>query len=311
MHCTHHRRSMFSAFTLIELLVVIAIIAILAAILFPVFAQAREKARQTSCLSNTKQLGLAVYQYYQDYDETTPNGTYKFGNVGGWAGQIYPYTKNANVFRCASDTVDPQDPTTGKNPSSYAYNANFGTGPGVGGNGACNGTIDGVGGQCSKTYAISEMTSPAKTVMFFEVEGNQNVDVTIPYEQAFASTITYNSSPYGYGKMNYFSPSGGGSISKCAPDGTLKYATGYMGGQNPVTYNVQCEWSGPEGRHSGGSNYIMADTHAKWFKGSQVSPGSNASTETSTQSGGQFIVAAGTSGNLPSGTPAAVTFSIK
>lgn len=64
-----HRK--YQAFTLIELLVVIAIIAILAAILFPVFAQAREKARQASCLSNTKQMGLAHLMYSQDYDETS------------------------------------------------------------------------------------------------------------------------------------------------------------------------------------------------------------------------------------------------
>ncbi|MBC8137018.1 MAG: DUF1559 domain-containing protein [Fibrella sp.] len=82
-------RTLNRAFTLIELLVVIAIIAILAAILFPVFAQAREKARQTSCLSNQKQLGLATMQYVQDYDETFPMSEY--GGGGGACGLQYQW----------------------------------------------------------------------------------------------------------------------------------------------------------------------------------------------------------------------------
>src|SRR5579875_2422284 len=80
-------------FTLIELLVVIAIIAILAAILFPVFAQAREKARQTSCLSNEKQIGLGLMQYVQDYDEVYPYMTFNGGNYD-WTYAVGPYIKN-------------------------------------------------------------------------------------------------------------------------------------------------------------------------------------------------------------------------
>ncbi len=95
-------------FTLIELLVVIAIIAILAAILFPVFAQAREKARSISCLSNLDQQGLSVQMYVQDYDETFPINIY-FGINNGQAcimtgfQELMPYEKNAQLLTCPSD----------------------------------------------------------------------------------------------------------------------------------------------------------------------------------------------------------------
>jgi prepilin-type N-terminal cleavage/methylation domain-containing protein len=114
------------AFTLIELLVVIAIIAILAAILFPVFAKAREKARQTACLSNMKQIGLALIQYTQDYDEKFPSGyitgtVQPLGNgangVGmGWAGEVSPYVKSTGVFHCPDD---PTSATQGTTPQAY------------------------------------------------------------------------------------------------------------------------------------------------------------------------------------------------
>jgi len=90
-------------FTLIELLVVIAIIAILAAILFPVFARAREKARQSSCSSNLKQLGIAFLSYVQDYDEVFPRHCTSAGSSNiCWAYLIAPYTKNAQLYVCPS-----------------------------------------------------------------------------------------------------------------------------------------------------------------------------------------------------------------
>jgi prepilin-type N-terminal cleavage/methylation domain-containing protein/prepilin-type processing-associated H-X9-DG protein len=93
-----------AGFTLIELLVVIAIIAILAAILFPVFAKARDKARQTACLSNMKQIGTGIMMYAQDFDELLPpsrnNST---GGVTPWHWLIQPYIKNLQVFKCPSN----------------------------------------------------------------------------------------------------------------------------------------------------------------------------------------------------------------
>ena len=89
-------------FTLIELLVVIAIIAILAAILFPVFARAREKARQSSCLSNTKQIALAVMMYAQDYDERILAYRQEGGAYYDWEHLLQPYVKNSQIFVCPS-----------------------------------------------------------------------------------------------------------------------------------------------------------------------------------------------------------------
>jgi len=117
-------------FTLIELLVVIAIIAILAAILFPVFAKAREKARQTSCIPNLKQLSLGFLMYAQDYDETLPGvqfgvswpwsqwpGSYDW--CGVFTHAVMPYLKNNQILQCPSDKDS--DRWTGSNGMSYGY----------------------------------------------------------------------------------------------------------------------------------------------------------------------------------------------
>jgi prepilin-type N-terminal cleavage/methylation domain-containing protein len=123
---------MRKGFTLIELLVVIAIIAILAAILFPVFAQAREKARQTGCLSNVKQIGLGIQMYVQDFDEYVPRNAYAdpprvaegdhFVNCSSprWMDVIQPYIKNTQLHNCPSD---PFAPITGTLPNGQAAHA--------------------------------------------------------------------------------------------------------------------------------------------------------------------------------------------
>ncbi len=144
-------------FTLIELLVVIAIIAILAAILFPVFAKVREKARQTSCLSNEKQLGLAFQQYVQDYDEKYPCGLYAGSNYGtGWAGQIYSYVKSTAMFACPDDSTSHTSPGV---VVSYGYNFNVANPP----------------------HAEAEFVSDSKSVLVFEISGNTG-NITDPQE---------------------------------------------------------------------------------------------------------------------------------
>ena len=170
MYTSNQRKQRASAFTLIELLVVIAIIAILAAILFPVFAQAREKARQTSCLSNMKQMNLAVMQYVQDYDETLPLCEFLTGatwsgasvttpaDVFGhtptrdcyWSNSISPYLKNYQVYLCPSAARERSDVfgVTSAQAMGYKYSVTY------------NGYLN--------QWALAGSPSPAVTIVFSE-----------------------------------------------------------------------------------------------------------------------------------------------
>jgi prepilin-type N-terminal cleavage/methylation domain-containing protein/prepilin-type processing-associated H-X9-DG protein len=246
-------------FTLIELLVVVAIIAILAAILFPVFAQVREKARQASCLSNEKQLGLAYMMYVQDYDETFIFGDTTGGKSAGsgYASCLFPYVKSRGAYLCPDDYVkrNPWAP----NPISYAQNTFLGAYyPFYLWSISPTGQISGQG-----IAIMATLQYPASTVLLYEDSGQiggsapypeplkndkgiwaylNEGDPSIPFESAAASRDQ--------------SQGGNGANSPWqAPVVVDRHSTspGFVQGGKPAAM-------------VGAANFVLADGHAKFLK---------------------------------------------
>jgi prepilin-type N-terminal cleavage/methylation domain-containing protein/prepilin-type processing-associated H-X9-DG protein len=259
------------AFTLIELLVVIAIIAILVAILFPVFAQAREKARQTSCLSNEKQISLALLMYTQDYDECFPIsvwwGAFNVGTPGadGWIASIQPYVKNLAVFGCPSDSGAFKN---APDPAGYPWDGVYLSYVGNAYHGGWSGSYNYAEGpigyednvQPSNFWmeqgaqTLAKMTQPAGTILIAEKFAADNIQYNPGYFPGANGSLGFPTGDVITNDMSDFGQN--------APDGTRDPTLPYPNGPEGAIRGV----------HNGFANFAFVDGHVKSMKPVQTDP---------------------------------------